>query len=525
MKETIAALVFEGIDFIKTQGIKNTIRKIATERKRYRTWLQTKAEKTESVGDADCENGKRKPLIEELISNKPHITELTVGDYIIMVEPDDTLADHAIEAFSKVIMEKDWPDFVYADEDEQTAFAGVPVAPHFKPDYSIDLLRSYNYIRYGFAVKKDLWECCISEVDVAKPGWRYDFVLRCTERAKKISHIPQILYHHQRKNCIAELRKAKQEWSAGVTYLKDHLHRMGIVAEVEKNRWVGTYRVTYSLEKEPLVSIIVPSKDHEADLNRCVKSILEKSDYSNFEIVIVENNSEWTSTFENYKYLRSLDQRIRVIVWEDAFNYAKINNWAVQEAKGDLLLFLNNDTDLIATDGIRKMVGHCLRDEVGVVGAKLYFEDRSIQHAGVVIGYGGVAGHAFITMPHDYVGYERRAVLTQNYSAVTAACMMTTRECFERVDGFRESFRVAFNDIDYCLKVREIGKTVVFEPGAEWFHFESKSRGYEDTEEKQARFAQECDRFRTIWRNVLENGDPYYNVNLSLERADFARKA
>lgn len=523
MKETIAALVSEVSCFIKTHGVKNTFRKMITERKLYRAWLQKRTEKGEGAYTAECIGEQRRPLIVELISGKPHMTEIMEGDYIIMVEPDDTLEDHAMEVFWEVIVKENWPDFIYADEDESSAFAGAPMSPHFKPDYSPDLLRSCNYIRYGFAVKRELWEMCIAEVDVTKPGWRYDFVLRCVERSSKICHIPQILYHHQRKNVIAELQKASQEWSAGRSYLEEHLKRLGMKAIVEKNRWMGTYRVTYLLEKESLVSIIIPSKDHEADLNRCVKSILEKSDYFNFEIIIVENNSELASTFENYEYLKSLDKRIRIVVWGDSFNYAKINNFAVEHAKGDLLLFLNNDMELIAPNSIRKMVSHCLREEVGIVGSKLYFEDGSIQHAGVVIGYGGVAGHTFITMSHDYVGYERRAVLTQNYSAVTAACLMTTRESFERVGGFRESFCVAFNDIDYCLKVRETGKLVVFEPEAQWFHYESKSRGYENTPEKQARFARESEQFRELWKDVLEGGDPYYNTNLSLDRADFAR--
>ena len=521
MWKTLKALLWEKAEEIRAEGVRNTIKKCLNSLKEYEAWLRTNNTAGRAAAASSGSGCPEILVLEEINIEK---VKASGADYVLIAELGDSLEPGALERFRQAAGKDARPDLIYADEDEETPWRRKPVCPHLKPDYDKDLLLSENYIRYAFAVKRDLWLSCIVEMNPHSPGWRYELILRCIERTEHISHIPQILYHHRRKSWIAYLHRIDREWTRGEAMLAEHYRRCGIRASVRKNRWVGTYHTEYQYEEMPLVSVIIPSKDHAEDLNRCLESIRERSDYPNLEILIVENNSSDETTFVNYERLKALDERIRVISWEGEFNYAKINNDAARQARGDLLLFLNNDTELIEAGSIRAMVSHCLRKEVGIVGAKLFYGDGSIQHAGVVIGYGGTAGHAFITMPGRYAGYEKRAVLTQDYSAVTAACLMTKRSVFESVGGFRESFRVAYNDIDYCLKVREKGLLVVYTPDSAWFHYESKSRGYENTEEKRVRFEGECQQFRELWRAVLESGDPYYNRNLSLERADFARK-
>ena len=270
------------------------------------------------------------------------------------------------------------------------------------------------------------------------------------------------------------------------------------------------------------MSVIIPNKDHADDLSQCIASIQEKSAYRNFELVIVENNSTDEETFSYYQKLQREYENVRVVYYEGGFNYAKINNFGVQEAAGEYLLLLNNDTEMIDGEVIGELLGYCMREDVGAVGAKLLYGDDTIQHAGVVLGFGGTAGHAFIGKHRYDAGYFGRILCAQDYSAVTAACMMTKRSVYEAVGGMTEELAVAFNDIDYCLKVRELGKLVVYDPYAELYHYESKSRGLEDSPEKVERFLGETERLLSFWREQIEAGDPYYNRNLTLDNSDFS---
>ncbi len=556
MLETLSAYIKEERTNLHTCGKQKMLERVkGIEQQRYEAWYQkaeaewasaNKAGQTAEgpafdivyVGSAAQ---RKKKLYEKQWKRQPYTKwklccEITwesalancQGDFVLQMEDGDCMPDEALMRMAAALAEKSDVDFLYVDEDELTCLGKKQALPHFKPDFNEALLCSTNYIRYGFCVRRDLWEVCMKQLLAAgmasTAGWRYDFVLRCTEIAKTIHHIPQILYHHQRKNVAKEWRLAAKAWDQGVQSLNGHYERTGRPAQAEKHAWVGTWKTTFSWTEQPLVSIIIPSKDHAEDLNRCIDSIREKERDLNYEILIVENNSTDAETFANYRRLETLDSRIRVMNWSGEFNYSKINNDAVKEAKGEYLLFLNNDTEMIRPGSIREMLDQCQVPEVGIVGAKLIYGDTGIQHAGVVIGYSGIAGHTFITMPGAYIGYERRAVLTQDYSAVTAACMMTRRETFERAGRFSEDFKVAFNDIDYCLKVCENGERVVYAAEAQWFHYESKSRGYEDTDEKQKRFQGECERFQKRWRQMLDDGDPAYNPNLALNRADFARR-
>ena len=297
---------------------------------------------------------------------------------------------------------------------------------------------------------------------------------------------------------------------------------MGIPAEVSDGEYLGLYRTRYLRAYDPLVSILIPNKDHVEDLDRCVRALEEKATYQNYEILVIENNSEQEETFKYYETLSKRNPRVRILFWGKEFNYSAINNYGVENARGEYLLLLNNDTEIINPDCIEQLLGYCMREDVGAVGARLYYEDHTIQHAGVVIGFGGIAGHCFVQQKQGVTGYHHRIICAQDYSAVTAACMMVKKKAFDDVNGLSVDLAVAFNDVDFCLKLGRAGYLVVYNPYAELYHYESKSRGLEDTPEKVARFNQEIKTFESRWSDILQEGDPYYNPNLSLETQDFS---
>ena len=338
-------------------------------------------------------------------------------------------------------------------------------------------------------------------------------------------HIPKVLYHwrcHQ-DSTASNPQSKLYAFEAGSRAIMEHYHRMGIEAEkVEKGVDYGIYHTTFRIQGNPLVSVIIPNKDHRKDLDLCVRSILTRCTYKNLEFVVVENNSTDPETFAYYEALMQEFPQVRVVTWKREFNYSAINNFGVEAARGEYLLFLNNDTEPIAENFIEEMLGFCQRDDVGAVGARLLYQDDTIQHAGVVVGFGGVAGHTFIGLHKAENSYFHRAMCAQDYSAVTAACMMSKKEVFQAAGGFSEDLAVAFNDIDYCMKVRALGKLVVYAPYALLYHYESKSRGLEDTPEKVERFNREVARFAVKWPEILKNGDPYYNPNLTLRKSNFA---
>ena len=275
---------------------------------------------------------------------------------------------------------------------------------------------------------------------------------------------------------------------------------------------------------EPLVSIIIPNKDQAETLEQCLRSIREKSTYRNIEILIVENNSVEEQTFACYRKLEQ-GEKIRILHWKEGFNFSAINNFAVREARGEYLLFLNNDIEVITPSWIEELLGNCQRPEVGAVGGKLYYPDGTIQHAGIIVGLGGIAGHAFLNMPGSRSGYLHKASIQMDYSAVTAACMMIKRSVFEQIHGFEEKLTVAFNDVDLCLRVCQAGYLVVYNPHVEMYHYESKSRGAEDSKEKVRRFQNEIEFMRTRWIDLLKKGDPYYNENLTLSKWNYSLRA
>ena len=451
--------------------------------------------------------------------------DMAQGDFLVLADHDDTLTPDALFECVKAMNEDPLYDVIYSDEDKLDMDGQALFDPHFKPDFNPDLLTSINYICHLFVVNRNLVEAIggfRQEFDGAQD---YDFIFRCTEQARKVHHIPKVLYHWRcHMNSTASNPESKMyAFEAGARAIKAHYDRMGIAVDsVEKGVDYGIYHTRFHLDEEPLVSVIIPNKDHRADLDLCLTSLLDKGTYRNLEVIVVENNSTEPETFDYYEELQEKRKNVRVVTWKREFNFSAINNYGVTFAHGEYLLFLNNDVEVIEPDVIREMLGYARRDDVGIVGARLLYQDDTIQHAGVVIGFGGIAGHTFIGLHQAENSYFHRAMCAQDYSAVTAACMMSKRSLFDQVGGFREELAVAFNDIDYCLKIRSLGKKVVYNPYALLYHYESKSRGLEDTPEKVERFNREVARFIGYWPEIVINGDPYYNPNLTLRKSNFA---
>ena len=477
---------------------------------------------------------QKNPNIHFISSDKPlpipentnQAMGLSSGDYLVFMDHDDLLTENALYEMASAI-KREQPDLLYSDEDKLDWKTGKFFMPHFKPDFNIDLLRSVNYICHLCVIKKKKKKKIGGFLPQMNGAQDYDYILRAAEKTEKIVHIPKILYHWRcHRDSTSENPESKRyAFEAGKRAITEHYQRLGIPASVENGVSLGIYRTIYHWEEEPLVSVLIPNKDHIEDLEKCLASLFASS-YQNFEVVIIENNSEKESTFAYYKELEKKDSRVQVVIWKEkgGFHYSAINNFGASFARGEYLLLLNNDIELIGRDCIKELLGYAMRKDVGAVGARLYFGDNTIQHAGVVIGFGGIAGHAFVNQKKEELGYFARAMCQQDYSAVTAACMMTRTKDFLSVGGLSMDLSVAFNDIDYCMKLRERGKLIVYNPYAEAYHYESKSRGAEDTPEKKLRFHKEILIFGEKWKKTLEDGDPYYNPNLTLDRADFSLK-
>ena len=452
---------------------------------------------------------------------------MAFGEWICFLDHDDVLSPAALWKFADHLEGHPETDVLYSDEDKIAGNTGEHLQPHLKPDFNPDLLRSNNYICHFLAVRRSLLEkagLLDSRYDGAQD---YDLVLRCSEKAREVGHVPEILYHwrtHEASTADNPVSKM-YAYEAGASAIREHLKRCGLEGTVELKKDPGFYRVIYPVCGEPAVSIIVPNRDEAETLRKCISSIREKSTYRNYEILIIENNSVQPETFELYRELAKIEN-VRILRWKKEFNYSAINNFAAARAKGEYLLFLNNDTEVITPGWIEEMLGTCQRPDTGAVGVRLYYPDDTIQHAGVVIGIGarsgGVAGSMFVGMKRQFSGYMHKAQLMQDLSAVTAACMLVKRSVFEAAGGFDEKLAVAFNDVDLCLRIRNAGYLIVYDPYAELYHYESKSRGSEDTKEKVRRFQGELEYMRSRHTDILRGGDPYYNKNLSLSHWNYS---
>ena len=444
------------------------------------------------------------------------------GDYIGLLDHDDLLAPQALFRMAEAVRQHG-ADMLYSDEDKVTEYLKKHFQPHFKPEFNLDLLRSNNYITHFLVVKKTLAEEAGLLRDEMNGAQDYDFIFRCSEKAEKIVRIPEILYHWRTsETSTADNPMSKQyAYEAGERAISGNLERTGTAGTVESLPDFGFYRVRYPVQGTPLVSVIIPNKDHAGMLKKCVESVFA-NDYQNVEIIIVENNSTERETFAYYREL-SENPRVRLVRWKHGFNYSAINNCGVRHAKGEYLLFLNNDVrGDISTNWLTEMLGVCQRKDIGAVGARLYYPNNKIQHAGIVIGIGGVAGAMFVDLPKGRGGYMHKAAIMQDLSAVTAACMLVKREAFEKAGGFTEELAVAFNDVDLCLKIGKCGYRIVYDPFAELYHDESRTRGAEDTPEKIRRFQSEIEYMRVHWLDIIKNGDPNYNPNLSLKKWNYS---
>lgn len=464
---------------------------------------------------------------EGISGNTNECYKMATGNYIGLFDHDDILHPSVLFEYAKVICEQD-ADYIYCDEATfKNGSIDKMITLHFKPDYAIDNLRANNYICHFSVFSRDLLEGTELFRSKFDGSQDHDMILRLTTNASKVVHVPKLLYYwRSHKGSVASDISAKTyaiEAARGA--VADHLKTQGFEHfRIESTRAFETiFRIRYELTETPKVSIVIPNKDHLADLKRCVDSILDKSTYENYEIIIVENNSETEEIKEYYAEIEK-HPKVKVVTYEGEFNYSKINNYGASFADGEYILLLNNDTQVITVNWLEEMLMYAQRKDVGVVGAKLYYEDMTIQHAGIVLGLGAhrSAGHVHYKVNKENVGYMGRLCYAQDMSAVTGACMMVRRSLFEELSGLDEKYAVALNDVDFCLRVRAKGLLVVFTPFAELYHFESKSRG-SDTEEqkKAARYNEECAMFKEQYQEILQKGDPYYNPNFSLNDSEF----
>ena len=479
-----------------------------------------------------------------IAGNSNAAIKMATGEYIALLDHDDTLSEYALYEVVNAINKYPDAEFLYSDEDKIDE-KGNRYDAYFKQDFAPDTLRAQNYICHFSIFRKDLMEKLEGFKDSYDGAQDYDIFLRMSEITdpKHIRHIPRILYHWRvHKNSTAKLNSNAKNYAfeAGKKAIEDHLKRVGLDGTVTEGCIDGIYRTDYKVIGNPKVSVVIPNKDGNDILKVCIDSLLEKTTYPNYEIVVVENNSENDTIFEYYKEIIK-NEKVRVVNYntgeeiksdeecsleytkkhkrevKPGFNYSAIINFGVRNSTGEYVVQLNNDTELITPNWLELMLGFCQRKDVGGVGVKLYYPDETIQHAGIIVGLGGIAGNRFKSIPKDGHGYFANESMIQNLSAVTAACMMNPRSVYDEVGFMNEDLAVAFNDVDFCLKVREKGYLIVYNPYVEFWHYESKSRGQETTPAKIRRFQGEMETFANRWRDFLDEGDPYYNINLSLD--------
>ena len=456
--------------------------------------------------------------------------EMATGEYIGLFDHDDIIHPTVLYEYMKVICEQD-ADYIYCDE---TTFSGNSIdhmiTLHFKPDFAPDNLRANNFICHFSVFSKELVSKCGTFRTEFDGSQDHDMILRLTQAAKHIVHVPKILYYWRSHagSVASDINAKTYAIDAAKNAVAAHLRACGFEGfKIESSRAFETiFRIRYAINGEPLISILIPNKDHASDLRRCIESITDRSSYDNYEIIVIENNSE---TDEIREYYETLDKhpKVRVVKYEGEFNYSKINNFGATFANGEYLLLLNNDTEVITRNWIEELLMYAQRSDVGAVGCMLYYPDYTIQHAGIVLGMGAhrTAGHSHYKMAKENLGYMGRLCYAQNVSAVTGACLMVKKALFDEVRGLSEDLAIALNDVDLCLKLRKMGYLNVFTPFAELFHYESASRG-SDVEasasaENAERYNRESELFRQKWKDVLEAGDPYFNPNFSLDYSNY----
>lgn len=493
--------------------------------------------------------------------------QISTEDYFLFIEEGDELEQDTCQAYACALREHPGAELFYCDSDELAADRKHYEKPSCKPDFDEYYLQSTDYIGGGFLVSGRL------AGELGAPGLLYDYLWRCIERTGGAVHVPEILYHRARQPGSAEentaavqekgqavsretrqetgretrqavSRKADRETQQAVSRetgresqkriageerqeaeaLRAHFVRTGVSADISRGIMPGTRKITYTYEgeKAPLVSVLIPNRDHREDLEKCIGSIRRFAGYEPYEILVIENNSVSDEIRSFYEEVRGQGENVRIVPFKGDFNFSRINNFGAKEARGEYLLFLNNDTEMISEGCIMELMNYARRPDVGIVGAQMYYGDDTVQHAGVIVGYGGVAGHAFEGMARQQAARTVPIACARAYSAVTAACMMVRRSVFEELGGFDEELGVAYNDIDLCLRAGRSGKKVLYTPYAQLYHYESRTRGLELTKEKAERVRRETEIFQDRWAAFLRRGDPCYNPNLTLEKSDFS---
>lgn len=445
------------------------------------------------------------------------------GDFVCFLDHDDYLEPNTLFEYAKALNQWDDIDLIYCDEDKVSP-EGKYVNPFFKPDFSIDLLRNNNYICHFLTVRKSVLDMLPPNTPEFDGAQDYNLILHTVERARRVHHVPMVLYHWRisETSSAGDANEKSYANEAGLKALTEHLHRVGLDAKVQREKRPFTFKVIYDVPaNRPMVSIIIPTKDHARLLKDCISSIVQLTTYSNYEIILVENNSTEPDTFECYRCLQDLyPSKIRVVSWSQEFNFSKLINFGAQHAKGDYLLLLNNDTRVITPDWMKIMLGIASRQEVGAVGVRLYYPDDTLQHAGVGFGDDGPA-HYFTSLPRGKHGYFCLDDAQRNLSGVTAACMMTRKDVFFEHNGFNEDYAVAYNDVDYCLRLQENGYLITYTPEVELYHYESISRGFDEMGEERIRYIKELARLHFDWAPLFAKGDPYYTPNLRRNYPDF----
>lgn len=481
------------------------------EKKRLVSWYQKRIRGIVYVKTAS-ENLKREIIKQALtIAMYENIIFLKEKDYVV---PN-------VCAYLNMISNREQTGFIYTDHLIYQNTLDHITGTAFKPNYSKEYFYAYDFIGRSFCATKQLWEEIEWDYN-REENFFYESFLKMANVSKPYHITKGLWYCNEQENEIEEKGQIEIQ-NDKKQILRQYFAKQGKDYVIETIPHKEVLYVHEVLKIKPLVSIIIPNKDHIEDLSNCIDSILQKTTYSSYEIIIVENNSQEKETFDYYNVLKQ-KECIKIVTFEKEFNYSAINNLAAAHAKGEYLIFLNNDTQIITPDWMEKLLEEAQKPEVGVVGAKLYYSDDTIQHAGVILGLGGIAGHAHVGNKKEDAGYQNRLIATQEMTAVTAACCIVKKEIFEKVDGFDENLAVAFNDIDFCLKVKQAGYRNIFQAQVCLYHDESKSRGIEDTKEKVARFENEIDLFKQKWSMQIERGDEFYNPNLSLEKVDFRVK-
>ena len=475
---------------------------------------------------------KSLPENKGIACNSNEALSLATGDFIGFLDHDDELAPFALHEVIKMLNTQNNAQFVYSDEDKIDA-KGNRKHPFFKPEWSPDLFLSQNYICHFCVINKTLLDSTGGFRGGYEGSQDYDLFLRCIESIPEeaIVHIPKILYHWRisRKSVASTTVTKPYALNSATHALEDTIVRRALNAQVLEGIYPSTYRIRYVIVDHPRISILIPTKDHVEVLQRCIQSIIDKTEYDNYEILIIDNKSEKPETWTYYTSLKE-NSKINILHYPLPFNFSAINNFAADHTDSPFIVFLNNDTEVISGEWLSAMLEHAQRHDVGAVGAKLLYPNNLIQHAGIVLGiqgdrdYKGVAGHSHKYISNRLPGHFFRPHVIGNYSAVTAACLMMRKEIFVEIGGFEEELAIAYNDVDLCLKIRQKGYRIVYTPYALLHHHESYSRGLEDTPEKQARFSRDTIRIRNSWGQVIDSGDPYYNPNLTLEKEDFSMK-